>query len=243
MVDLEAYSWVAALTAVVAALLLLAKVFLPIISVGAHALVRRYFRFLVPAAGSYRSEIGEYAAEARVLALAERFEFVDIYRPFRGPWLGRRVEVWRAQDFKTIALVSESSSEIRSLNETIFYSALDNGGRLTTTDNERAGDPRGLRGILARPGATFRELYRTHLARIRSHGSDPVTMGGSDPVSAIEDMEREHVRKLVNAGLARYRNERQTSWSYTLRGGYELYYLARPKIVRVAPKRPHPAVE
>lgn len=157
--------------------------------------------------------------------------------------MGRRVEVWRAQDFKTIALVSESSSEFGASNETVLYSALENGKRLTTTDNVRAGDPRGWRGVLARPGATFRELHRTHLARIRSHGASSIPMGSADPLSAVEDMEREHVQKLVDAGLARYRNERQTSWSYTLRGGYELYYLARPKIVRVAPKRAHHAVE
>jgi hypothetical protein len=243
MIDLDSYLWLARLIAAAAGILVLAKVVLPLASMGAHMLVRRYFRFLVPASHASRDEIGEYAAEARVLALAERFEFVDVYRPFRGPWLGRRVEIWRAEDFRTIALVSESPAEIPTLNETIFYSALDNGKRLTTTDNVRVSDPRGLRGVLARPGATFRELYRTHLARMRSHNAGSVVMGKSDPVAAIEDLDREHVQKLVDAGLARYRNDRQTAWSYTLRGGYEVYYLARPKIVRIAPKRPGHAVE
>ena len=72
---------------------------------------------------------------------------------------------------------------------------------------------------------------------MKSLGEVPVTMGDADPVAAIEDLDRHHVQQLVDAGLARYRNERQTAWSYTLRGGYELYYLARPKIIRVAPRR------
>ncbi len=243
MIDLSTYTWAVASLAAIAIIFFFVKVVLPVASVGAHMVVRRYFRFLVPAGRTYRQEVGEYAAEARVLALAERFEFVDVYRPFRGPWLGRRVEIWRAEDFRTIALVSESPTEVPTLNETVLYSALENGKRLTTTDNERVGDPRGWRGVLARPDATFRELYRTHLARMRSLGAESVTMGDTDPVAAIEDLEREHVQKLVDAGLARYRNERQTSWSYTLRGGYEMYYLARPKIVRLAPKRPGHAVE
>jgi hypothetical protein len=57
-------------------------------------------------------------------------------------------------------------------------------------------------------------------------------MGDVDPVSAIEDLERFYVQRLVEDGLARYRNQRRTAWSYTLRGGYEIYYLAKPKIIR-----------
>ncbi len=235
MIDLTSYSWAVTLLLTAAACALCLKILVPALSVFAHMIVKRYFRHLVPASLEFRGEVGDYASEARVLAMGEGFEFVDVYRPFRGPWMGRRVDVWRAADRKTIALVSETPDESSPLNETIFFSALDDNRHLTTTDNEHAADPRGLRGLLARPGATFRELYRTHRARMASLREDPVVMGDADPVAAIEDLERHHVQKLVDAGLARYRNDRQTSWSYTLRGGYEVYYLARPKIVRVAP--------
>lgn len=235
MTDFTAYSWALTLLLAVAAGVLIARILAPALSVCATMFVKRYFKHLVPAKLERGDDIGEYASEARVLALGDGFEFVDVYRPFRGPWMGRHVDVWRAADRKTIALVSEVSDQSSPLNETLLFSVLEDDRHLTTTDNELATDPRGLRGLLARPDATFRELYRTHRARIQTLGLVPVVMGDADPVAAIEDLERQHVQQLVDAGLARYRNDRQTSWSYTLRGGYELYYLARPKIVRVAP--------
>jgi len=237
MIDLDSYTWLVAPVLILATLAIATRLLLPAFVVGINVGVKRYFRHLVPASREFGDDIGEYASEARVLAMATGFEFVDVYRPFRGPWIGRRVDVWRAADRKTIALISEGADDASLVNETILFSALEDNRHLTTTDNERAGDPRGLRGLLARPDATFRELYRTHRARMKALGATPVIMGDADPVAAIEDLDRHHVSQLVDAGLARYRNERQTSWSYTLRGGYELYYLARPKIVRVVPAR------
>jgi hypothetical protein len=232
MTELESYLWLVTPLAAIAAAVLSFRMLLPIAALAALTLVKRYFRFLIPVPDAERAEAGEYLTEARALALGDGFEFVNTYRPFRGPRVHRLVDVWRADDLKTIALVSEGAA---SRNETILVSALEDGRRLTTTDNSHAGDPRGFGGVLARPGATFRELCRTHRARVSAHQAEPVSMGGSDPVAVIEDLDRSLVQRLVESGLARYRNERQTSWSYTLRGGYEVYYLARPKIVRTAP--------
>lgn len=225
MAELTSNSW-AALGFTAAALVLSVKIaalMLPVVSV---ALGKRYFRSLVPATNDDRDDIGEYAAEARVLAMGEKFEFVNTYVWFRGPMKGRIADVWRAEDFKTIAVVAEGRPTESAYGRTRFVSVTGDGDRLTTTDNVLVGDPRGFEGAVAWPGMTFRELHYMHKQRIAAANSEPVTIGDIDPVSAIEDLERQHVQQLVSAGLARYRNKTQTAWSYTLRGGYEIHSLA-----------------
>ncbi len=142
------------------------------------------------------------------------------------------MDLWRAADRETLALVSSERTRWRTRHCTVFVSVLESGARIATSDNFNEGDPLGLKGELIRRGLNFRDLYALHRRRVLRSGHAPETIGHSNPLSVIEDLERARVQDLTGAGLARYRDEAQISWSYTPRGACDIYYRARPRQVR-----------
>lgn len=205
----------------------------PALALSALARTPRYFRHLVGVSRRGRHEVTEYQEEARPIALALGYEFVDTYRAYRGSGRHLRMDLWRARDADTLAMVGVSRVLWWDYSRTVLVSVLDDGTRVTTTDNFDEGDPRGAKGETVHPGAGYRELHARHWERIRASAAQPEPIGFANPLSVIEDLERQRVQVLVDAGMARFRGETQHAWSYTWRGAFEVYYLARPRQVRM----------
>ncbi len=217
---------------------LLALVVLALIAKHAAALAAlartpRFFRHLVAVSRNRRDDVTAYHEVSRPIALALGYEFVDTFRAYRGSGRHLRLDLWRGRERDTLAMVGVSKFLWWHYPRTMLVSVLADGTRVTTTDNFDEGDPRGVKGEAVRPGAGFRELHTRHRARIRTNAVQPETIGVANPLSVIEDMERQRVQALADAGIARFRGETENAWSYTWRGAFEVYYLARPRQVRM----------
>lgn len=204
----------------------------PALALSALARTPRFFRHLVAVSRRGRHDVTEYQEATRPVAFALGYEFVDTYRAYRGSGRHLRLDLWRGRDSDTLAMVGVSRVLWWDYSRTALVSVLEDGTRLTTTDNFDEGDPRGVKGETVQPGAGFRELHARHRERIRASAAQPELIGFADPLSVIEDMERLRVQTLADAGIARFRGETQHAWSYTWRGAFEVYYLARPRQVR-----------
>lgn len=193
----------------------------------------RFFRRLVAVSRKGRDDVAEYHEVSRPIALALGYEFVETFRAYRGSGRHLRLDLWRSREGDTLAMVGVSRFLWWDYARTALVSVLDDGTRITTTDNFDEGDPRGVKGELVRPGAGFRDLHAAHRARIRASGAQAESIGFSDPLGAIEDLERQRVQALAGAGITRFHGETENAWSYTWRGAFEVYYRARPRQVRV----------
>lgn len=193
---------------------------------------RRYFRHLIALQDRNHDEPSDYQDAARPVALALGFEYVDSYRAYHRSKRRLRLDLWRAADRETLALVSAERILWWTRHRTVFVSVLNDGARIATSDNFDEGDPLGLKGELIRRSLGFRDLYTLHCRRVQQGGRTAETIGQTNPLSVVEDLERSRVQQLAGAGLARYRGETQISWSYTLRGACDVYYRARPRQVR-----------
>jgi len=193
---------------------------------------KRYIHYLIAASADDRADVDDYIDEARPIAFAARFQFINTFKPQRGPWRDVLVDVWSAEDHKTLAAVAAGRMMGVPLERTVFYSVLEDGTRLTTSDDFDEGDPAGSKGPLVRPDATFRELLQTHRDRLDRAATPAVEFGGADPLGALEDLERLHVQELVHAGFARFRDLTHNCWSYTFRGAWEICFRTHPAEVR-----------
>jgi hypothetical protein len=190
---------------------------------------RRYFRHLAPVSSDGRYDVSAYIECARSVALGLGLEYVNTYRSYRHGGRQTHLDLWRARDSDVLVIVSSRRSWLVHHPRTAFISVLDDGSRVTTSDNGDDGDPRGLTGEVVRPGSSFRELHDLHRRRVRESGRPAERIGWADPLGVIEDLTRSHVQQLADAGLARYRGESQSAWSYSLRGVCEIMYRARPR--------------
>ncbi len=226
------YSWLLLPVAAVSGCILVGQIVHVASTLHGLAADRRYFRHLVAMRDHAHDETNTYRDTTRVTALALGFDYVDAYRTYRRSRRHLRIDLWRAPDRSTLVLISSVRVLWRTRYRTAFVSVLDDGTRITTSDNFDEGDPLGLKGELIRRGLSFRELYIVHRRRIAQSRRDADVIGRTNPLSVIEDLERSRVHQLADAGLARYRDEVQISWSYTLRGACDVYYRARPRQLR-----------
>jgi len=226
------YSWLLLSASAGAACILAASVSRAVGTLRGLARDRRYFRQLIAIRGRDHGDSSTYQDEMRPMTLALGFEYVDAYRAYYRSKRRLRAELWRATDRETLAIVSSERVRWWTRHRTDFVSVLDNGECITTSDNFDEGDPLGLKGELVRRDLNFRDLYALHRRRILHGGHAAETIGQTNPLSVLEDLERSRVQHLAAAGLARYHGDTQISWSYTLRGAYDVYYRARPRQVR-----------
>jgi len=224
------HSWQLLLLLALAALALALR---PATALVSLARTPRYFRHLVAVSRNGRDDVTAYHEVSRPIALALGYEFVDTFRAYRGSGRHLRLDLWRGRDGDTLAMVGVSHFLWWHYPRTVLVSVLVDGRRVTTTDNFDEGDPRGVKGEAVRPGAGFRELHTRHRELIRASAARPEAIGFSNPLSVIEDLERQRVQALADAGIARFRGETENAWSYTWRGAFEVYYRARPRQVRV----------
>lgn len=190
---------------------------------------KRFIRFLAPATADERSLISDYMEEARPLALARGFKFVNTYKPDRGPWRAVLLDLWLSEDARTAVIVGTGYMFGSEYKRTAFYSILSDGRRLVTSDNFDEGDPLQLIDNLIRPDLGFDGLYETHLGRLNKARQGVERFSGTDPMGTLEEAERRYVRRLVDAGLARFRDLTKNCWSYTFRGACDVYYKANPE--------------
>jgi hypothetical protein len=199
---------------------------------GALLWEKRFIRYLAPADAEERAEVDDYIDEARPVALAEGFEFINTLKPQRGPWREMFMDLWSSDDRRIMGVVCAGRIFGVPFERTAFYSVLTNGTRLTTADGFDEGDPAGTKGTIVSPESSFRELLEVHRRRIVGGNRQPVAFGGSDPLGALEDLERSHVQHLVDGGFARYRDLTHNCWSYTLRGAWAICFRAHPAELR-----------
>ncbi len=195
-------------------------------------LEKRFIRFLSPASAEERSLISDYMEEVRPLAMAKGFRFINTYKPDKGPWRNILVDLWLSEDRRVLALVGTGYVIGAEYSRTAFYSILDNGTRMTTADNFDEGDPLGVENSLIRPGLAFDELYSLHVKRLDAATEGAEFFSEADPMAVLEEAERRHVQRLVDQGLAKYRDLTENCWSYTFRGACEVYYRANPEQIR-----------
>lgn len=195
-------------------------------------LERRFIRFLSPATAEERTLVSDYMEEARPLAMARGFRFINTYKPDKGPWRNILVDLWRSDDGRVLALVGTGYMVGAEYSRTAFYSILNDGTRLSTADNFDEGDPLGVENTMIRPGLGFDELYTVHRARLEAAHAAVEDLSEGDPMAVLEEAERRHVQRLVGEGLAKYRDLTENCWSYTFRGACEVYYRANPEQIQ-----------
>lgn len=195
-------------------------------------LERQYIQYLEPVNRERAQEVPEFLEERREIAMAMGFEYINTYRSTVGRARDLVIDLWLSRDGMTVGMVGECHIWRIPYARTAFYSAFDDGTRLTTQDNFDEGDPLRIRGTEVFYEDGFAQLFRKHEQRIEDHADTPITFSGAKALVSIEDLERTRVDQLVERGWARYRDMEHNAWSYTLSGANEIYFHERSRYIR-----------
>ena len=106
--------------------------------------------------------------------------------------------------------------------QTWLYSRLSGGEILVTTDSFDEGDPSGLTRPKRIIDAELPELLRVHTDRFAGCDDAVIPFSSLDASKALESIARARAERLVNMGRAQWLDLNQTTWRYTLKGGFSI---------------------
>ncbi len=134
-----------------------------------------------------------------------------------------RYDFWIAPDQRTLAIVGSGTVARVPVNGISFYSCADNSRVLWTTNNKGEQDISGVTDPDAWPRLPFKRLLKKHQQRLAQTHSRPFPQG--NPMAGYFDIRRRQADKLVEEGCARYVDDSNSAWRYTLKGALKFYFI------------------
>lgn len=162
------------------------------------------------------------AREAEALG----FSPLGIFQDRRGRLYRVRYEFWLSRERDVLAMVGAGALGAVPVQSTWLYTALADGRVAVSTDHQAAmepapGDPWEWKLLIhASPG----ELLARHRDRVQGMFASvaPFDAAPSRVLHQMQAIRRDRVAGFVDRGLARYRDEDRSAWSYSFLGSLRL---------------------
>jgi hypothetical protein len=163
------------------------------------------------------------------------FEFGGIYvRATKGA-AKFRVAVWRSPERDILVRVTIVKAGPLQQKLTTLVSQV--GSRyLITADDFSEDDISGMLDYEVRLNAHFPELLKLHEDRLARADDTVVYFVAENMVEDLDSIQLERARHMIKLGYARFRDDEQSVWSYTVKGAMHLYFRSYFKqILRALP--------
>ena len=165
------------------------------------------------------SQVSDYVAMMSAGIHGAGFAYHGLLAHAKAPRIQILTTVWMSADQRMI-VTSGSGYVLKSPSySTRIYTPLKGGKWLVTTDDMGAGDP--SRHLIFKRviNVAFERLLEAHLQRLTQHGATVNAFAEANAVDALFALFEEYSRLMVKEGIARYRDQEKTKWSYTAKGG------------------------
>ena len=186
----------------------------PLLILAASYFERLTLRKLDPADASATKGKNEPVVDA---ALCAGLQNIGTFMDRRGQFMSGGITMLLSADGLILLAVVHSRVGRYSLT-----TRLQSGRRIRTADVSGVRDLSGLEDQQMLPGVPLEVVIYYHQQRVAA-AEEPATP--FDPASLADEeytFQRERVARMVQMGLARYRDPEQTSWSYSMQGAWQL---------------------
>lgn len=177
---------------------------------------RRIQTYAIPAAGT-EQPLTDYGRRTNAAAQQLAYVHRGIFHDARGGIYKTRSDFWTSPDNVVLALVSCGTIAKLPNGRVSLYSQLDGGRYLQTTDMTGENDLSGLTDLQIWPQLSFAKLVERHFARLQHLGCSPAPFSDS-PMREVLTIRLRRTEKLVAQGDARFVDDDQTVWKFTLKG-------------------------
>ena len=167
----------------------------------------------------------DYAKRANDLAEDEGYDYLGVACDNRGGLYQLRFDFWASPDRSVFAVVCGGKLARVPYKRTWLHSPLPGDRYLVTTDDTGSADISGAAELHIWPHSTFRGLLNKHVDRLEELTDEPLPFEVKDPLKAYIAIRARQADRLVERGLARYTDDEQTTWRYTLAGAVKFYVI------------------
>lgn len=179
--------------------------------------------FQIPEEGTeYRQSIAAKFANATVEKIGFRHLCTGHHK--KGGMYRVRFDFWVSPDHLTFASVCCGSIANIPTEGAWLYSRTDDGRILVTTNEIGEQDISGIEEQQTWAETEMYELLEKHNQRLAGLAIEPFSE--ESPIAGYFEIRRLKVDALIERGLARYTDEDQTAWRYTLRGSVMFAFTA-----------------
>jgi hypothetical protein len=176
--------------------------------------------YYVPAEGDEYEPSAE-AEEANKEAQEAGYQHGGLCHDGKGRLYRVRYDFWIAPNQCTLAIVGSGTVARVPVNGVSLYSHAAGGRVLWTTNNKGEQDISGVTEPDAWPKLSFTRLLAKHNHRLAKSRAQPFPEGS--PMAGYFAIRKRQADGLVQQGLARYLDDTNTAWRYTLKGAFKFY--------------------
>jgi hypothetical protein len=131
---------------------------------------------------------------------------------------------WLSPDRTILAQIEGGKTLGIAIRRTRLLSCLADGGLLETTDEFGTKDLSGLTAKEMVVNARFEELYARHTTRLAEGSAGPKAFRTENALAVYETMQGLKASRMEELGLARFDKRTRSSWHYTAKGAWQLYF-------------------
>ncbi len=179
--------------------------------------------YYVPERGT-EYEPSAAAKRANIDAKNSGFKYVGICHDGKGKMYKVRYDFWSAPDRCTIAVIGSGTVASLKVNGIWLVSRTEDERYLTTTNERGEQDISGVEEQQTWHAMAMPALLGKHQLRLEKNVPSPFP--AESPMSGYFDMRRRKAETLVEKGYAKYVDEDQAAWKYTLSGAIRFYFIA-----------------
>lgn len=201
---------------------------LPLVFVGlgvvpgfiAALLERRRVRNYEPVAEDEAAPISEYARWVEHAAGRLGYDRLGVFRDAKGKIYNVRYDFWASPGRDVIAYCGVGTMLGIPVKATWLFTPLSDGRCLMTTDHSAAmeSDLSGMTEMALVANADFDELLARHRKRVDEAPLPSGAFSKADPFGGFNAFRRSRVERLIERGQARFLDDEQDAWKYTVRG-------------------------
>lgn len=175
-----------------------------------------------PSSADHEPELSDYSASVGRQASRQGYRNRGLRFHGKRGLYKLRYDFWLSNDRLILVTVASGTLAGVKLDCTRLLTRLDDQRGLVTLDDSkgRATGTGGLIDQVILTKADFEELESRHRARLAQTHAQPLSFSESDPLSDYQQFFRTVVDRLVDTGWARYLDDRQETYKYTMKGAF-----------------------
>jgi hypothetical protein len=170
---------------------------------------------------------GKQSAYTRAMNDSARelgLQFCGWYGQDRGRLYRATATMWMSPDALTLIVVGGGTLARVPFKQTFLFSKPTEGPVLHTSDDVGEADISGVIDQVFLLHADLEELYALHQVRLADPDIELEPFDDGAALAEFEALRRWAAETLVHGGLARFLDDEQTRWRYTLKGSLMLYF-------------------
>jgi len=153
------------------------------------------------------------------------YRYGGVYHDARGSIYKCRYDFWLSPDSTILVWIGCGTVARLAAKSVNLISQLEGGRYLQTTDMTGETDLSGLTDLQIWPKQTFRKLVDRHNARLEALGASALPFSDA-PMRDVINIRRVRALRLVEQGDAKYVDDNESIWKYTLKGALRFYFVA-----------------